>query len=285
MKAIRSSLFAVLLYGSLALFLIVFLPLFLVFDDDFAWRKTRAWGRLGMWLQRVVVGTDVVVEGIEKVPPGASIVASKHESFWETMALTALLDRPAFILKKELTQIPLFGTYLRRLGMIPVDRTRRGATMASMMEGARKAAAQGRPIVIFPEGTRTQPGEVGEPRPGVYMIYAELGVPIVPVALNSGTFWPKRHGLYQPGTIRVRFLPPVEPGLDRPTLLSRVRTEMEGACFELLKAAHDERADLPVSPLVATALAEGRVQSRATTSASQRSESPSAAISAKEERT
>ncbi|GGE13485.1 1-acyl-sn-glycerol-3-phosphate acyltransferase [Aureimonas endophytica] len=285
MTTLRSIAFGILLYASLILFLIVFLPIFLVSGDDFAWRMTRVWGRTGMRLQKWITGTDVIFEGLENIPAGASVIASKHESYWETMAYTAVLDRPAFILKKELMRIPLFGTYMRRLGMIPVDRTRRGATMASMMAGARKAIAEGRPIVIFPEGTRTPPGTIGEPRPGVYLIAAELGLPIVPAALNSGTFWPKKHGPYRGGTIRVRFLPPIAPGLGRPELLARVKTDIAGAAFDLLAAAHHENPKLPASPDVAAALAAGALQSRATTASSQRSVNPSAAISAKEERT
>lgn len=283
MTAIRSILFGILLYGYLILFLVVFLPIFLVASDGFAWTMTRRWGRSAMRLHRVVVGTKVAFEGLDHVPAGASIVASKHQSFWETLAFVTVLDRPAFILKKELMTIPLFGTYMRRLGMIPVDRTRRGATMASMMAGARKAVGAGRPIVIFPEGTRTRPGEIADPRPGVYMLQAELGVPVIPAALNSGVFWPKKTGHCRPGTIRVRFLPPIAPGLARPPFLERLKEAVEGAALDLLRTAYDERPDMPMSSAVAEAL--GVARSRATTASSQRSVSPSAAISANEDRT
>jgi 1-acyl-sn-glycerol-3-phosphate acyltransferase len=126
MIAVRSAAFGVLLYGYLILFLLVFLPVFHFSGDDFAWRMTRRWGRSAMRLHRFVVGTDAAFEGVANIPAGASIVASKHQSYWETLSFVTVLDRPAFILKQELMRIPLFGTYMRRLGMIPVDRTRRG---------------------------------------------------------------------------------------------------------------------------------------------------------------
>ncbi len=283
MLVVRSIAFGVLVYAGLLLFLLVFLPFFLVSSDEFAWKWTQRWGRSSMWLHRAVVGADTSFDGLENIPAGASIIASKHQSFWETLAFVATLDRPAFILKKELMGIPLFGSYLRRLGMIPVDRSRRGATMASMIEGARRAVGEGRPIVIFPEGTRTLPGEGAEPRPGVFVLYSELGVPVVPAALNSGLFWPRRTGHYRPGTIHVRFLPAIPPGLARPELLQRIRTAVEDAAVDLLRVAYAERPDLPKSAAVAEALATGR--SRMTTASSQRSASPSAAISANEERT
>lgn len=285
MTAVRSAAFGVLLYGYLILFLLVFLPVFRFSGDDFAWEMTRRWGRSAMRLHRFVVGTDASFDGLANVPAGAAIVASKHQSYWETLGFVTVLDRPAFILKKELMRLPLFGTYMRRLGMIPVDRTRRGATMQSMMEGARRAAAQGRPIVIFPEGTRTKPGVAADPRPGVFFLCDELKVPVIPAALNSGLYWPRDKGLYRPGTIRVRFLPALPQGLARPDFLQRLKRDMEGAALELLARAHADDPDLPLPQAAAEALAGETLQSRATTASSQRSVSPSPTISANEERT
>ncbi|KQT53969.1 MULTISPECIES: lysophospholipid acyltransferase family protein [unclassified Aureimonas] len=244
MTTIRSLAFSVLFYAFMALYLIVFLPIFAVSTTSFAWSITRVWARMSLGLFRIVVGTHAEFTGKANIPKTAAIIAPKHQSYWETLALVPELERPAFILKKELMRIPLFGWYAARLGMIPVDRTRRGATLASMLDGATKAAAEGRHIVIFPEGTRTAPGETTSYKSGAFFLYDKLGLPVVPAGLNSGLYWPKKKGPYRPGTVRVAFQPAIEPGLDRTEFTARLEAAIEGSSTDLLRQAYAQ-ADAP----------------------------------------
>src|SRR5690606_21388864 len=143
------------------------------------------------------------------------IVAAKHQSAWDTMAFYWVLDDAAYVLKKELLSIPLYGWCARKARMIGVDRSGGAKALRAMVEQAQNCLAEGRPIVIFPEGTRTAPGRRSAYHPGIAALYTRLGVPVVPVALNSGLFWGRRSFIKQPGRIVVQFLPPIPPGLER----------------------------------------------------------------------
>ena len=164
---------------------------------------------------RVVCGIKVEYRGLEKIPPGALLVASKHQSLWETFALLPLFSDPAFILKRELQWIPFFGWYAWKAGMIPVDRGRRAQALADMTERARASSARGRQIVIFPEGTRRAPGAEPSYKFGIVHLYGETGIACLPIALNSGLFWPRRSFLRYPGTIVAEVLDPIAPGLEQ----------------------------------------------------------------------
>ncbi|MCW4116560.1 1-acyl-sn-glycerol-3-phosphate acyltransferase [Aurantimonas sp. MSK8Z-1] len=252
----RSIAFTVLFYLNLAARLILSLPVFLLGSERACWGIVKGWGRSNMSLLRTVTGTRSAVTGSEHLPHGPAIVAAKHQSFWEVFALLPAIARPSFVLKKELMHVPLFGLYARRMGMIPVDRRKRGAAIASMVAGARAAIRDGRQIVIFPEGTRTRPGAEPAYRSGIYHLYAELGLPVVPVAVNSGLFWPSRGIRRPPGTIRAEFLPPIEPGLDRATFIARLEAVIEGRTAELVREAFAENPRLPKTPQVERILEE-----------------------------
>uniref|UniRef100_UPI00078555D4 lysophospholipid acyltransferase family protein n=1 Tax=Aureimonas sp. AU4 TaxID=1638163 RepID=UPI00078555D4 len=195
--------------------------------------------------------------GQEHMPAGPLIVAAKHQSFWEVIAILPEVEKPTFILKKELMRIPVFGWYARRMGMIPVDRRRRGAVLPSLLAGAERAVREGRQIVIFPEGTRSAPGAQPNYRPGIHFLYEKLRIPVAPMALNSGLFWPRQAVRRQPGTIRAEFLEPIAPGLERETFVATLRERVEARSLELMRRAYAEHPDLPMSELVALHL--GRV--------------------------
>ena len=178
-----------------------------------SWLMAKSWGRTSNWLLRVVAGIRVELRGLEKIPPGALLVAAKHQSVWETFTLFTLFDDPAYVLKRELMWIPVFGWYAWKSDMIPVDRASRGGAVAGMIARARAEFARGRQIIIFPEGTRTAPGAPPAYRQGVVHLYAQAGVPCLPIALNSGLFWPRRKFLRYPGTIVLEVLDPIPPGL------------------------------------------------------------------------
>jgi len=227
-QVLRSVLFNVLFYLNLALHIVVAIPTFVLPRRVFM-AIAKSWGRTSNWLLHVVAGMKVEYRGLEKIPPGALLVASKHQSFWEAFTLLTLFDDPAFIVKRELMWIPFFGWLLWKADQVPVDRKAKGGAMAGMIASARKALGTGRQIVIFPEGTRTAPGSAPAYKSGVVHLYAAAGVPCLPVALNSGLFWPRRKFLRRPGTIVLEVLEAIPPGLDREEFATRLEREIETA--------------------------------------------------------
>jgi 1-acyl-sn-glycerol-3-phosphate acyltransferase len=183
---------------------------------------------------RVICGTKVEWRGVDKIPKLACIVACKHQSMWETFALYAVFENPTYILKRELMWIPLFGWYMWKAGLIPIDRSAGLAALARMTGLARKALARGCQLVIFPEGTRRPPGAEPSYKPGVVYLYGKAGVPCLPVALNSGLYWPRRSIRRLPGTIVVEILDPIAPGLDRETFSSGLQNVIEEASGRLI---------------------------------------------------
>ncbi len=197
----------------------------------------KSWGRTSLWLLRVVCGIKVEWRGLEKIPPGPLIVASKHHSTWETFALLPLFAAPTFILKRELQWIPLFGWLTWKGRMIPVDRGAGSQALADMTARARAEVRRGRQLIIFPEGTRRAPGAEPKYKFGVAHLYAEIGVPCIPAALNSGMFWRRRSFLRYPGTVVAEFLDPIAPGLDKQAFFKRLQDVTEAATARLIAEA------------------------------------------------
>jgi len=229
----RSILFNALFYVNIIVRMLVALPT-LVLPHRFLLAVLRSYARSSLWLLCVVCGITVEWRGREKLPKGACIVACKHQSFWETFALFALLDDPTYVLKRELMWIPLFGWLARKARMIPIDRGTRATALARMAALARQEIARGRQIVIFPEGTRRPPGAAPHYLPGIAYLYAEIGLTCVPVALNSGLFWQRRSLRRYPGTVLVEVLEPIAPGLDKRTFLRRLQSVVEEATTRLV---------------------------------------------------
>jgi 1-acyl-sn-glycerol-3-phosphate acyltransferase len=238
---VRSVVFNVLFYLNLLLHLIVAMPTMLMpYRGVLA--VAKSWGRTSLWLLRVVAGVKTDFRGLEKIPPGGLILAAKHQSFWETFALLTIVDDPVFILKRELMWIPLFGWCLWKGDMIPVNRGARGPALAAMTKRASFELERGRQIIIFPEGTRRPPGAESKYKFGAAHLYAATGVPCVPVALNSGLFWPRRSFRRFPGTVRVEILDPIPPGLDRQAFADRLQTTIETATARLVAEGRRELA-------------------------------------------
>ena len=240
---LRSLVYNVLFYVMLVFWNIVAIPTFLMPRRAFM-AVAKTWARSSVWLMRVVCNTRLEVRGLEKIPDGPLIVASKHQSMWETFALMQFFDAPLFIYKRELAWIPFFGWYLMKSGMIGVDRS---GGMRSLMDMARRAPKEirsGRQLIIFPEGTRTPVGAPPDYMTGVGQIYASSGVPCLPVALNSGLFWPRRTFMRYPGTLVVEFLDPLPAGLTRKEFIVRIATVIEAATNRLVDAAREEQAQL-----------------------------------------
>jgi 1-acyl-sn-glycerol-3-phosphate acyltransferase len=230
---LRSFIFNATFYLVTLLFLIAAIPTFLMPPPAIRW-VARTWGATCVWLLNVICGTKLEVRGHENIPAGGAIVASKHQSAFETFALLPLFPDFAIILKRELMWLPMFGWYMWKAGMIPIDRGARGQVVAAMTARASAALAEGRQIIIFPEGTRRPPGAEPTYKFGVARLYADTGYPCVPVALNSGVFWPRRKFLRYPGTIVFDILPPIQPGLSGRAFFERLQSEVEAATGRLI---------------------------------------------------
>lgn len=197
-------------------------------------RAQRRWARGVNRLLRSIVGTEIEIRG--RAPVGACIVASKHQSAWDTLIWHVELDAPAIVMKQELLAIPIYGRMCRLSGMIAIDRRGGARALKAMLEQAKAAAAEGRPIVVFPQGTRTPPGlpvEALPYQPGAAALYRTLHVPCVPVALNSGLFWPRRAFQRKPGRIVLEYLAPIPPGLERKAFEAELVARIEGATARL----------------------------------------------------
>jgi 1-acyl-sn-glycerol-3-phosphate acyltransferase len=242
---IRSVLFNLLFYLNLIAQMLAVTPT-LVMPRGAIVAVVKFWARTNLWLLRRVCGITVEFRGLDKIPPGGFIVASKHQSMWETFALFPLFADPAFILKRELMWIPFFGWFSWKAGMIPVNRGKRSQALLELAASARQELARGRQIVIFPEGTRRAPGAEPSYKFGVTHLYAETGAACLPIALNSGLFWPRRKFLRLPGTIVVEFLPPIPPGLDKNEFFQRLQSDIETATARLLAEGQAELKRLGV---------------------------------------
>lgn len=240
----RSIAYSVLFFLVTAVMAIVLSPVML-FGERATLRVAKLWTATLVALHRVVVGCPDVYRGFDALPEGGLIIAAKHQSTWETLALVPKLAAPAFILKRELTWIPLFGWWLRAAGNIAIDRDKGTSTLLKMTEQARKAVADGRQIIIFPEGTRREAGAPPDYKSGTAMLYRALGVPMVPIAVNSGSVWPRKSFVHRRGTIVAEALPAIPPGLAARRALADLQTAIETACDRLLVEAEARGDDLP----------------------------------------
>jgi len=230
---VRSIIFNVLFYLNLIVQMLVAIPT-LAMPRGAIVSVVKFWARSSVWLLRITCGIKTEFRGLDKIPPGALLVASKHQSLWETFALVPLFADPAFILKRELMWIPFFGWYSWKAGMIPVNRGKRSQALAELGVSARAELARSRQIVIFPEGTRRAPGAEPSYKYGVTHLYADTGAVCLPIALNSGLFWPRRSFRRYPGTIVVEVLDPIPPGLDKTDFAARLEQAIETATARLL---------------------------------------------------
>jgi 1-acyl-sn-glycerol-3-phosphate acyltransferase len=229
----RSLLFNLLFYVTTVLFVVLGSPL-LFGPRRWAMAALKVHARTELWLLETIVGLDYELRGSEKLPKGACLVASKHQSAWETFALIPFFRDPALLMKRELFWIPFHGWFSKKFGMIPVDRDKGATALRRMLREAKKRADAGREIVIFPEGTRRAPGADPDYKTGVFLLYEALGVPCLPVALNSGLYWRRRSLTRHPGTVIVEFLDPIPPGLSRREFLPRLEAAIETATNRLL---------------------------------------------------
>ena len=240
---LRSLIYNVLYYVLLIFWVIVAIPTFVMPPRAFM-VIAKAWARSSVWLMRVVCGTRVEYRGLEKIPSGPLIVASKHQSMWETFALMPFFDQPLFIYKRELSWIPFFGWYLMKSRMVGVDRDGGVRSLIDMAKRAPEEVKRGRQLIIFPEGTRSPVDAPADYKTGIGQIYAKCNVPCLPVALNSGLFWPRRTFRRYPGTLIVEFLDPLPAGLSRKEFTAQIGPLIETATVRIVAEARAEQARL-----------------------------------------
>jgi 1-acyl-sn-glycerol-3-phosphate acyltransferase len=233
---LRSLLFNLLFYLWTVFFMIIGIPCLLL-PRLIALKVVKSWVHGVVGLLRYVVGIRYEVRGREHLTGPPAIVASKHQSAWETITLQLFLGDPAIVLKKELGNIPLYGQFIRKFGLIPVDRKGGRKSVQDMLEKAEQMKGARRYIAIFPEGTRTPPGQRGHYHKGIALLYGRLSVPVVPVALNSGVLWGRRQFLKRPGTIIMEFLPAIPAGLTRDDFIETLEDVIETASLRLYKEA------------------------------------------------
>jgi 1-acyl-sn-glycerol-3-phosphate acyltransferase len=240
---LRSLVFNILFYLNFLLWVVIALPTFLM-PRAAMLRVADWWARSNILLMRVVCNIKVEFRGVEKIPKGPLIVASKHQSMWETISLLRFFEAPFFALKRELKFIPIFGLFLIKTDMIAIDRSTGRRALMEMARRAREEVLRGRQFVIFPEGTRRPVGAPPQYKSGIGLIYTDCGVPCLPVALNSGLFWPRRTFMRYPGTLVVEFLDPLPAGLPRDEFLNRMRDAIEDATNRIVADAQVEQARL-----------------------------------------
>ncbi|HZL30983.1 MAG TPA: lysophospholipid acyltransferase family protein [Pseudolabrys sp.] len=239
---VRSIAFNILFYLNTAFWLVIALPTFFMPYQAII-EIARTWGKVNLFLLRVVAGIKIEIRGLEKIPSGPILVASKHQSAWETFALIPLFRSPVFIVKRELEWIPIFGWLMIKGRMVPVDRSAGSQAMTLMTERARIELADNRQLIIFPEGTRRPAGAEPRYKFGVAQLYAAEGVPCVPIALNSGLFWPRRSIRRIPGTVVLEILDPIMPGMDKQAFFERLQNDIETANARLIEQGRREIAE------------------------------------------
>ncbi|MHC3127561.1 acyl-phosphate glycerol 3-phosphate acyltransferase [Brevundimonas sp. GN22] len=235
MTLIRSLLFSVWLYLSMPICAIGMSPALLM-NHNAAMGVVRLWARMVLFGARWIAGIKVEVRGLEYRPTGPGLVAAKHQSMLDIVVPFTVIEDPAFVLKKELMAMPFIGWFAWKTKMIPVDREAHAKALKDMVRNTRARLDEGRQIMIFPEGTRTQPGAVPEYKPGVAAIYRDVDATCYLIATNSGQYWPAK-GLtkFKPGTVVFEFLPPIEAGLKRGEFMKRMEASLERASTALLQ--------------------------------------------------
>lgn len=258
-QAIRTAVFYLVFIGQTAIIAIIIGIVALIAGrTPFTWGLAKYWCWSNVQFLRWIAGVRTEISGAENIPPGGCIIASKHQSDWDVFAIFPHTGRPAYIVKKELMNIPFFGWAARSLDCIEIDRKKGAEAIPEMMIEAHAALGRGCRIVIFPEGTRKAALAPADYRQGIVRMYTELNVPVVPVALNSGLFWGRNSLIIWPGTARGEFLPAIEPGLPPEVFAERLRTAIETRTDALSLAAVDSGLSRTLDPSLAERIAAAR---------------------------
>lgn len=247
---LRSTIFNIAFYLANAFQMIFWTPIFFFLPKQDRWKICKMWAFSLLWLQHKICNNVFEFSGLENIPKSQSLlVAGKHQSSWETYTVILFFDDPAYVLKRSLMSIPLFGWYVKKMRSVPIDRGRGSIALASITKNATEMMAEDhRQIVIYPEGTRKIPGASPKYKYGITHLYAELKKPVVPFALNSGMFWARQTFLRYPGKISMHFLPPIMPGLSKNAFAKKLENAIENESNELQKEAAKANNQLPYAP-------------------------------------
>jgi 1-acyl-sn-glycerol-3-phosphate acyltransferase len=234
MTLIRSIIFVIWLYGSMAAIGLTLWP-FVLADDRHVWTALRSWGRATLWGLRWIVGARVSFEGLEHVPQGGALIAMKHQSMLDTIAPALFLPRPVYVYKAELAGAPVMGAYLKK-NQIGVDRGGHAKALKSIVRGARDAVAKGGQVLIFPEGTRQPLDAPPDYKPGIAAMYKDLNIAVTPVAVSTGLIWQPKGLIRKPGRATFKVLPPIPAGLPREEFMRELERVIETESQALLPA-------------------------------------------------
>ncbi len=224
---IRSLLYAAIFYPATVLWVLVGLVATL-FGRKPTLAVVLSWVDLHHWLASNVLSIRLRIEG--EIPPGVHLFAVKHQSMFETLEMVRLINLPIIVMKRELADIPLFGLMTRRYGVIAVERSAGAKALRSLVEEGARATRSGRPVIIYPEGTRVRPGQSPQLKSGFAALYRALGLPVIPIAIDSGRLW-GRGFVHRGGTVTVKIGQPIPAGLPRAEIETRVHAAIN--CFEL----------------------------------------------------
>ncbi|WP_370931508.1 lysophospholipid acyltransferase family protein [Bartonella sp. DGB1] len=236
MAFIRSLIFIIIFYISTILQVIIFLPVFFLSSQKTTWSITKLWARINNWLFSRIIGVKIIIEGIENLPPAGTsyLIAPKHQSAWDTFGFFPILDHPSLILKQELLRIPLFGLFVKKTGMIAINRQSPLKALKTITKEAQIKINQGRQILIYPEGTRKTPGEEPSYKSGIVNLYKNLNVPVIIIAHNAGLFWSAKKFTKYGGTLRCKILPALPSDMDPKDFFNKLIELTETSCNELL---------------------------------------------------
>ncbi len=232
---LRSLIFTAWVYGLGAVMGLLCLPLLLAPRRTAIW-AVRTWSRLVIGGLERIVGVRVEVRGLERLPPGPCLIAAKHQGMLDIIPPFDYLSDPCLVMKRELMMIPVFGWFSAKLGMIVINRAAASKALRAMVHDAKDALDEGRQILIFPEGTRKEPGATPDYKPGIAALYRELNIPCTPLATNSGLVWPAHGFLRYPGTVVFEILPPIQAGLKRATFMALLEDAVEEASGRLIQS-------------------------------------------------
>lgn len=232
LAALRSIIFNVVFFITFPIWLIINIPT--LFGKQASYFFSKYSGVYTLWLVKVICGLDCRVVGMENVPTGPCVLASKHQSAWDTFVFLVFFPSAAYVSKKELERIPLYGSYIRKHKNISIDRKRGRKSLTDLREQAQALVQDGRKIVLFPEGSRTVPGTREPYQKGILALYKDLDCPIIPVALNSGVFWGRRSWIKWPGVITLEFLPAMPKGLESADFMEQLADRIDTASEKLV---------------------------------------------------
>lgn len=219
---------------------ILYFPVFITRSSKLADHGAKVWAVFALWTLKKLCKIDHEVIGAEKLPKEPYIIACKHQSMWETVVMHLVMRRPVYAYKKELEKIPFYGWFLTVMSGIKVDRKGGASALKDLIKQTKEYLKDGQNIVLFPQGTRVPVGASTEKYPyqaGVAALYLSCNVKVVPAALNSGVFWPRKRTEKNPGTITLEFLDPIEPGLTKQEFMKRLEEVTEKRSNELAKEA------------------------------------------------